>query len=109
MSCLNGALLANRFLSVMLLRGGLGAVMAPALMRGMLRPLALMGFAGTSPYQTIALVVAQTIPRVLWFWRPVRCASHHLVIALPTSECLATLLSVRQLCCCFKGCPKPGL
>ena len=35
-SCLDGALLASRFLSLMLLRGGLGAVMSPALMRGTL-------------------------------------------------------------------------
>ena len=34
LSCLDGALLASRFLSLMLLRGGLGAVMSPALMRG---------------------------------------------------------------------------
>lgn len=36
LSCLDGALLASRFLSLMLLRGGLGAVMSPALMRGTL-------------------------------------------------------------------------
>ena len=36
LSCLDGALLASRFLSLMLLRGGLGEVMSPALMRGTL-------------------------------------------------------------------------
>ena len=36
LSCLDGALLASKFLSLMLLRGGLGAVMSPALMRGTL-------------------------------------------------------------------------
>ena len=65
-----------------------------------------MEFAATSPHQVTARVVAQTIPRALWFWRTVRCISHHLIVALPTSECLAALVSVRQLCCCFKGVPE---
>ena len=65
-----------------------------------------MEFAATSPHQVTARVVAQTIPRALWFWRTVRCISHHLIVALPTSECLAALVSLRQLCCCFKGVPE---
>src|SRR3954452_19697514 len=62
-----------------------------------------MEFAGTSPFHVLALVVAQTNPRVLWFWRSVRCASHHLIIALPTSEWLATLVSAWRYAAASRG------